>query len=188
MTIWTIGHSNHDWTTFQRLVEIAKIETILDVRTYPTSRLAHFHGGALKERLNAIGIAYIYLGDRLGGKSREGSALDYEETARSRAFAEGIRHVEAIAKNERAALLCSEHDPLTCHRCLLVGRALTQRGADIAHVLRDGSIEAQSATEDRLLKLTRSKTSGDLFANRDDELARAYRAQATRLQKGVRKR
>jgi uncharacterized protein (DUF488 family) len=187
VTILTIGHSNHDWPTFQRLLEIAAIQTIIDVRSFPTSRLAHFHGPALKERLAFHQIAYAYLGDQLGGRPREGGALDYEQMAKRAEFDEGVKRVIDISRNQRAALLCSEHEPLTCHRCLLVGRELARRGAEVAHVLRNGSIEAHKATEDRLLTLARSKTS-DLFASREEELAKAYRAQAARLAKGSRSR
>jgi hypothetical protein len=38
-------------------------------------------------------------------------------------FAEGIAQVEQIAPPPGFGLICSEHEPLTCHRCLLVGPA-----------------------------------------------------------------
>jgi hypothetical protein len=59
--------------------------------------------------------------------------------------------------------VCSEHEPLSCHRCLLVGRRLAARGNDLAHILRDGTIEPNTATGERLLALTR-QTDADLFA------------------------
>jgi uncharacterized protein (DUF488 family) len=77
-------------------------------------------------------------------------------------------------------MMCSEHEPLTCHRCLLVGRRLVERCVDVAHILRNGRIEPHAETEDRLLKLTR-QTESDLFASRADRLARAYRNQNLKL-------
>ena len=91
-------------------------------------------------------------------------------------FQEGLSKVEQIASRARLALMCSEHEPLTCHRCLLVGRRLVERGVDVGHILRDGQIEAHAETEERLLKLTRQSES-DLLASRDNRLARAYRIQ-----------
>lgn len=55
-TVFTIGHSSHDWSTFQRLLYRAEVGVILDVRSNPVSRLPHFNRTALKERLNATGI------------------------------------------------------------------------------------------------------------------------------------
>jgi hypothetical protein len=44
-------------------------------------------------------------------------------------------------------LVCSEHDPIDCHRCLLVGRALTERQHGISHIMKDGSLMTQSDLE-----------------------------------------
>ena len=35
-------------------------------------------------------------------------------------------------------LMCSEADPLDCHRCLLVGRALAEAGVEVGHILALG--------------------------------------------------
>ena len=178
-TTFSIGHSSHAWPTFQRLLERAEIGVVVDVRSHPISRLPHFNRAALKERLNAAGIGYVFLGLELGGRPR-GGVPDYERMAASPMFADGLAKVEAMAAHTRPALMCSEHQPLTCHRCLLLGRRLAERGNDLAHILRDGTIEPNAATEDRLLALTR-QTDADLFAPRAERLARAYRNQGLRI-------
>ena len=178
--VWTIGHSSHDWPKFETLLAAAEIGAVADVRSFPSSRLPHFGRAALRVRLNASGVNYIYLGRELGGRRRNESAADYEAMAKQPLFLEGLARVETIASRARLALMCSEHEPLACHRCLLVGRRLVERGVDVAHILRDGRIEPNAATEERLLKLTR-QTEQDLFGSRDDRLARAYRLQNRRL-------
>jgi uncharacterized protein (DUF488 family) len=85
-----------------------------------------------------------------------------------------------MAARTRPALMCSEYEPLTCHRCLLVGRRLAQRGVSVAHILRDGTIEQSEVAEDRLLALTR-QTERDLLASRSDRLASAYRIQGLKI-------
>ena len=142
--------------------------------------MPHFNRAALKNRLNATGIAYAFLGLELGGRPQGGCIPDYELMAGSPLFAEGIEQVEQIAPRTRLALMCSEHEPLTCHRCLLVSRHLVERGVAIAHILRDGTIEPNEQTEDRLLAITR-RTERDLFAPRADRLAAAYRAQGLKI-------
>jgi uncharacterized protein (DUF488 family) len=179
-TVFTIGSSNLDWSTFLRLLEHAEVGVILDVRSNPASRLPHFNRTALKERLNAAAIGYVFLGVELGGRLRNGGVPDYEKMAASQLFADGIARVEEMAARTRPALMCSEHEPLTCHRCLLVGRRLAERGNALAHILRDGTVEPNEVTEDRLLTLTR-QTENDLLFTRADRLAAAYRAQGLKI-------
>ena len=179
-TVFTVGHSNFDWSTFQRLLDQAEVGVILDVRSNPASRLPHFNRTALKERLNAAGVGYVFLGLELGGRPRSGGVPDYERMAASQLFAEGIARIEEMAARTRPALMCSEHEPLCCHRCLLVGRRLVERGVNVAHILRDGTIEPNGITEDRLLAIT-SQPEADLLASRAERLAAAYRVQGLRI-------
>ena len=183
-SVWTLGHSCHDWPKFQSLLEIADITALADVRSRPSSRLPHFNRAALKERLNASVIAYIFLGLELGGLPNDGAPADYERMATKPLFLEGLSRVEEIAPRARLALMCSEHEPLTCHRCLLVGRRLVERGVGVNHILRDGRVETHADTEERLLKVTR-QTEYDLLASRAERLARAYRDQNQRLSRRI---
>jgi hypothetical protein len=57
--------------------------------------------------------------------------------------------------------VCSEREPLDCHRCLLVGRALAARGMTIGHILHNDAIESHAAIERRLLELDGAED--DLF-------------------------
>jgi uncharacterized protein (DUF488 family) len=177
--IYSIGHSNHDWSAFARLIGKAEIGAIADVRSNPASRLPHFNRSALRDRLNASGVSYLFMGIELGGRPTDG-VPDYQAMAATSLFTEGIAQVEQIAARTRLALMCSEYEPLTCHRCLLIGRHLTERRADVAHILRDGTIEPYYVTEDRLLALTRL-TNADLVSSRADRLGAAYRAQSIRI-------
>ena len=70
----------------------------------------------------------------------------------------------------------SERDPLDCHRCLLVGRALAGRGLALGHIRGDGSIEPHAVTEQRLLKLAGGEA--DLFRDPAAHLTEAYRRRA----------
>jgi hypothetical protein len=73
--------------------------------------------------------------------------------------------------------MCSERDPLDCHRCLLVARALAARGVTVGHILHDGGIESHAATERRLLEGADEES--DLFATgQNARLAAAYRRRA----------
>ena len=72
--------------------------------------------------------------------------------------------------------MCAEADPLDCHRCLLVGRALAEAGIDVRHILSSGQVHAHAEIEDRLLDLAGLIDEGLLPASRGERLAEAYRA------------
>ena len=183
--LWTIGHSNHSIEAFLGLLRGAGVTALADVRSAPYSRrLPQFGREALKRALTEAGIAYVFLGDKLGARPadpacyRDGVA-DYALIAATAAFAEGIDRLLAGAARHRICLMCAEKEPLDCHRTILVARALRARGAAIRHILADGGIEAAEATDRRLLRSTGQET-GDLFAPAADpvELAYASRGQA----------
>jgi Protein of unknown function, DUF488 len=113
-------------------------------------------------------------------ESYQNYIADYERMASAPLFNEGIDRVLKGALKFRIALLCSEQDPLDCHRCLLVSRELLKREVEIQHILSDGSLQDQRAAESRLQKLSGSKGE-DLFMTPDERLAAAYRHQSRKV-------
>jgi len=184
--ILTVGHSNHSPERFIALLRGAEVTAVADVRSAPYSRHApQFNRDRLRDDLDRAGIAYVFLGRELGGRPAErefyaDGVADYEKMAQAPAFAEGLERVIEGAQSHRIALMCSERDPLTCHRCLLVGRALEERGARVSHLLDSGECVSHSAIEDELLART-GRTGDDLFAPRDERLAAAYREHARKV-------
>jgi uncharacterized protein (DUF488 family) len=83
---------------------------------------------------------------------------DYEKMAQASEFGNGLDRIIEGAKKYRVALMCSERDPLDCHRCLLVGRALAQRGVRVNHILDDGNVVSHAEIEDKLLELSGRST------------------------------
>jgi len=47
--------------------------------------------------------------------------------------------VAAMASEAGVALLCAEERPEHCHRALLIGPALEERGLRVVHLLHDGT-------------------------------------------------
>lgn len=184
--VFTIGHSAHSAEGFVALLHRAGVTAIADVRSSPWSRQnPQFNRETLQKSLQENGIAYVYLGAELGGRPREKSfycdgVADYGRMAQTPAFRDGLDRVVAGAEKYRIALMCAERDPLTCHRCLLVGRALAERGADVRHILDDGALVPQSEIEDTLLDLS-GRAGDDLFAPRSERLALAYQEHARKV-------
>lgn len=184
--VLTIGHSALPYERFLKLLRHAKVSAIADVRTLPFSRrFPQFNRDDLREELHRDGVSYVFLGKELGGRPRERSfycegVADYEKMAQTSEFKKGLDRVIDGAKRFRIALMCSERDPLDCHRCLLVSRALARRGVRVSHILDDQRIVSQIEIEDRLLELA-GGNNDDLFASRDERLATAYRERGRKV-------
>jgi uncharacterized protein (DUF488 family) len=181
-SILTIGHSRHTLERFVALLREAEVTAVADIRSAPMSRFApHFNKKALAESLAAQGVEYVFLGKELGGRPERvemytQGVADYEKMAASPEFRAGLALLAKAAERYRLAVMCSEADPLDCHRCLLVGRALADDGVDVGHILASGDVITHEGAEDRLLELENLADADLLGASRAERLAEAYRA------------
>ena len=178
--VFTIGHSTHPMERFIALLRGAGVTAVADVRSTPYSRRhPHFNREPLQAALRSNDLSYVFLGNELGGRPAEPAfycdgVADYEKMAQRGEFKEGLDRVVSGAGTYRIALMCSESDPLTCHRCVLVSRALAARGVRVNHILPGGDLLAHAAVEDTLLERARVR-GADLFGSREERLASAYR-------------
>lgn len=185
-TIYTIGHSTHAFPNFLGLLNATGINAIADVRSSPWSKhFPQYNRDELKLGLRNEGLEYRFFGKMLGGRPDDpalfdGVVADYEAMAKVDTFAEGISRVISGAKKHRLALMCSEHDPMDCHRCLLVGRELGSRGGVVKHVLASGDLLTQREIEGELL-VNSGRFSDDFFLSREEQLNQAYRDRAKRV-------
>lgn len=181
--ILTIGHSNLPLDQFLARLKAHGVSAIIDVRSVPFSRrFPWFSGRTLAERLKSKGIGYVMMGDSLGGRPCDpalysNDIADYEAMATTADFRAAIDQLCSRMTQARLCLMCAEGEPLDCHRCLLVARALAGRGANIGHIRGDGTLEPHAATEERLLAGLRHGE--DLFSDRAALLDEAYRLRAT---------
>jgi len=193
--LFSIGHSNIPADRFVAMLRSAGVTAVADVRSTPFSRFfPWFSGKKLAGLLTREAMAYLPYGDALGGRPRNPALYcdgiaDYEAMARQPEFQTGLERLCADASRCHVCLLCAEREPLDCHRCLLIGRALAARGLAVGHILYDGAIEPHSATEQRLVQLDGLAddlfttgnlfTTSNLFTTRQDaRLAAAYRRRA----------
>lgn len=186
LSVLTVGHSTHSWERFAKLLSAAGVTAVADVRSSPYSRhTPHFNRETLIASLRTRQIAYVFLGKELGGRPDRpdlftAGVADYEKMAATETFRAGLDRIIEGARRYHIALMCSEHDPLDCHRCLLVARRLRDRSIDVAHVLSNGSVESHSSIEDRLLNL-QGLAKEDFFATREQRLNVAYRERNLRV-------
>ncbi|HEX9200129.1 MAG TPA: DUF488 domain-containing protein [Acidobacteriaceae bacterium] len=150
-TFYTIGHSSHSAEHFLSLLSANRIEVLVDTRSAPYSRYSpQFDREALRDLITSAGMKYLYLGDVVGGRPKDEAHYDeygrarYAKMGKDQDFLSGIERLERGADEFRIALMCSEEDPAHCHRRLLIGRVLIERGAEVIHIRGNGEIQAES--------------------------------------------
>jgi len=185
--IWTIGHSNHSVEHFLHLLSMHGITAVADVRSTPYSIAAsQFNREAIKDVLHEKRIHYVYLGEELGPRSPdlacyENGKVVYGRLATTEVFAQGIERLKKGMTRYRVAMMCAEKDPIVCHRTILICRHLSADAElRIHHILEEGSVEENEASEKRLMQSLKIDEY-DLFNTRDEQVAKAYALQSQRI-------
>jgi uncharacterized protein (DUF488 family) len=192
-TLLSVGHSNHTPDYLLHLLAGQSVTAVADVRSRPFSkRLPHFNQPELEESFRQHGIAYVFLGDLLGGRPQrrelydtEGR-VDYEKVRATEDFERGIDRLVRGLERHNVAFLCGEEDPLDCHRGLMITPALVELGISPAHLRKDGTMQTTPAMERELLEVTGvgGGMHDGLFAEllsgeeRREDLTEAYRRMA----------
>jgi uncharacterized protein (DUF488 family) len=184
--LYTIGHSNHEIDHFLDLLEMHGITAVCDVRSSPYSRYnPQYNRELLQTALKSRRIAYVFLGNELGPRSDDPACyvdgkVQYSRLAATAIFRSGIERLSAGMQTYRIAMMCAEKDPITCHRMILICRALRREPIEIEHILGDGSLESLSRSEQRMLlelKLPQLR----LFERPENLVQRAYDTQSERI-------
>ena len=182
----TVGHSNHIVERFIELLKMHGVTAVGDVRSSPYSRFnPQFNRENLRKTLKEHHIAYVFLGTELGPRSDDPACyvdgkVQYGRLAGTEIFQQGIRRLLSGMKTYRIALMCAEKDPITCHRMILVCRALRSKPFRISHILEDGSLESLGDSERRLIR-TLKMPQLRLFEGVEDLIRRAYDVQSDRI-------
>ena len=121
MAAFTVGHSVLSLEHFFNLLRMHEIKTLVDVRSVPYSpRNPQFNRIELNQSLTNAGFNYYFLGDTLGGRPfdeslyHDNGVANYLAVRESKPFVEAIAKFMTWAREENAALMCGEEDPITC--------------------------------------------------------------------------
>ena len=151
--LFTIGHSRHPIEKFLELLLLHKIAHLVDVRTFPSSRLSpQFHRSALEPTLKAAGLQYHYEGKTLGGRGRE----SYEELRKTLPFRQALKDLENLSQSANTAIMCAEENPYQCHRRFLIARSLWQDRdfREILHIRKDGELVQEPGFGEQAVQLS----------------------------------
>jgi len=129
MEIYTIGYGNREINEFVRLLKTYGIETIVDVRRFPTSKFDCYKRENLQKILRKEGVYYYWIPE-LGG-FRGG----YAKFLETREFSVGLEKLIKIAKKNKTCIMCAELFPWRCHRRYIAMR-LKKIGYHVMHILK----------------------------------------------------
>lgn len=173
--VYTIGHSAHSIEQFASLLREQQIEVVVDTRSAPYSKFApQFDREMLQRELPQAGVKYLFLGAELGGRPKNPEYYDdsghvlYSRITRDQRFVAGLERLERGMAAFRVALMCGEEDPAHCHRRLLVGRVLAERGHEMRHIRGDGRVETDGEVAARSGKMLVNEQPA-LFAELDED-------------------
>lgn len=116
---------------FLKLLRARNVEVVVDVRTFPRSKIKGFSRDELKEGLEKSGLEYVWLGDKLGGFKRGG----YESYMKKEGFRRGLEVLSTIARDKKVCLMCLERDRRFCHRRFIV-EVLRGMGFEVKDLVR----------------------------------------------------
>ncbi|MGB9613230.1 MAG: DUF488 family protein [Candidatus Margulisiibacteriota bacterium] len=133
--IYTLGTSNRSIEEFLEILKNYQIQTVIDVRRWPTSKwFEHFKKENLEKILKENNIEYHHF-EKLGGYRTGG----YEEYTKTKEFKEVLKELIEISKFQNVVLICAERLPWKCHRAF-IARELEKKKIEIIHILEKGRI------------------------------------------------
>ena len=155
--IYTIGHSNGTTEELLSLLTLAGIDCVVDVRSVPASAYTpQFNKDNLKRYLSSKGIYYLHFGEEFGARRYDAiidGQVNFEKAVTTPAFLKGVERVKnGVEQGHNIALMCSEADPLACHRFSMVSRYFYDNGYDVFHILHTSEIKTHKELEDEMIE------------------------------------
>lgn len=154
--LYSVGHSNQSQEEFLELLKKHGINCIVDVRSVPASKYTpQFNLEPLKWFLRANEIQYLHFGDEFGARRTDcldaDGQVNFEQAIETTNFKRGVeRLMNGLQKGFRISLMCSEANPLECHRFALVSRYFYDNGLDVQHILKDGELASHVSLEKQM--------------------------------------
>jgi uncharacterized protein (DUF488 family) len=151
-SIFSIGYGNRKIEDFLNLIVRFHISLVVDVRSKPYSRFQPvYNKNKLSLLLESVGSSYLFKGEDLGGKPKNGilytnGKLNYNLVCATKSYNEALSNLIQLAANgEKICLLCCELNPNNCHRKTLLAESLMKQDIIVNHITATGTIEKHTA-------------------------------------------
>lgn len=162
MKVYTIGHSNQSLDDFYEMLQSQGITCVIDVRSMPYSKYtSQFNKESILSFLKQKDILYAHFGIEFGARREDcliertvirnkhqvhQLQVDFLEGMKTQNFLHGVdRLAKAVSCGFKVALMCSEANPLECHRFSFLSRYLYEHDWDVEHIIRNsnGGVETE---------------------------------------------
>lgn len=186
--LYTVGHSNGTAEELLNLLRLAGINCLVDVRSVPASSYnPQFNKEALSRFLKENGLYYLHFGEEFGARRNDAiidGQVNFEKAVTTDAFLRGVTRIEnGLNKGFNISFMCSEANPLACHRFSMVSRFFYDKGYDVFHILHSREIKTHEELEQMMIQSYLNKRNpvlrevDDLFGDysKDDQRRDAYR-------------
>lgn len=155
----TIGHSTRTLEEFIEILRVARVELVVDVRSFPRSRSnPSYNIDVLPGKLAWFQIGYRHMPplggrrklqpdvpDELNAHWRNRSFHNYADYALSPEFGAALEELVALGRDRRLAMMCSEAVWWRCHRRIITDHLLLN-GYEVDHLLGANRIEPATPT------------------------------------------
>ena len=148
--IFTVGHSSRSFEEFAQLLQEHRIERLVDVRSFPSSKkFPHFTQHDLISALQGMEIGYYHM-KALGGFRKSGlrdspnqgwenpGFRAYADHMLTDEFQQSLDAVIEIATEAKTSIMCAEAVPQRCHRQLISDTLVGLREISVVHILTEG--------------------------------------------------
>ncbi|MFX0542535.1 DUF488 family protein [Roseovarius sp. S4756] len=147
----TVGHSNRSLAGFIGILQLAGVQSVADVRSYPRSRSnPAFNIDSLPDDLGSCQIGYRHFPDLGGRRKVQGDVADsvnafwrnrsfhnYADYALSERFASAYDALVEFGQSRLIAIMCSEAVWWRCHRRIIADYLLLN-GYEVIHLMGSG--------------------------------------------------
>ncbi|GAA0865006.1 Uncharacterized conserved protein [uncultured Clostridium sp.] len=159
MEIFAIGHSNYPYDKLIEMIKRYGINCVVDIRETPYSTYnTQYNREALGENLKSSGFTYVYMGHEFGAKRQtkesynDDGYADFKKVIKEELFLKGIERItKGLQMGYKIVLLGAMQDPIRCHRSIMLGKYLNEKGFNVKYIMHEGNIVNQNYIEEDLL-------------------------------------
>lgn len=155
----SVGHSNRTLEEFLAIMRDARVQLLVDVRSFPRSRSnPAFNIDSFPAELQYAGVGYVHMRS-LGGRRPRQRSIDalvnglwrvqafhnYADYALGDEFAGAFADLMILGRDQRVAIMCSEAVWWRCHRRIIVDYLLAN-GKSVDHLMARGQTVCATLT------------------------------------------
>lgn len=165
--IYTVGHSNGSLEEFYELLRLADINCIIDVRSVPASSYSpQFNKESLSLFLKSRKVVYLHFGEEFGARRTDSivdGQVNFEKAVTTVKFQKGYERVlNGLDQGWNIAIMCSEANPVSCHRFSMISRYFYDNGVDVQHILHSKEVRSHQELEQEMIQGMLSKRNSKL--------------------------